>query len=161
MATAKSEKTYYTLVLGGPGVHSKLFMPKKVIRDANNKIRPSQYNPKEPMTTYMKQSEVTKTPTYAWCCDKDSLRETPANVKAVRTEMQNMLRLHKSAVWFHTSRDPCSLFHGPHYHFIVDAEVVGGVSQDYHFRKMRALVKPDPDSPSASKLTLTSQKVKS
>lgn len=128
---------YYGVIFGGHGIHNQLLMPKKVQKNAHGEPVKSKYNDGY-IETYMDPADVSTTLVTSWSTKQEWIKKTDPAVNKVMMEIKTWLKAVPAAVVYHTGRDPCSIAHGNHYHFIVEPENII-LHQTYRFRRLKAL----------------------
>nr|QKE54987.1 MAG: nonstructural protein [Parvoviridae sp.] len=136
---------YWSLVVGGKGVHNQLLLPRGAKKNKEGK-RVLLKNG-DVWNEYLPLHELTTRAVAEYSTKKEVLDVTDKKVKEVFNELKRLIKdSERFAVFYHSRNDPCSLCPQNHYHVVIGRDSKrknSDLDHEYRYRQLRAAAKDD------------------
>lgn len=153
--------SYWSIVVGGKGVHNQLLLPKAAKK--NKEGKPIVLKGGDVWLEYLPLSEVTTRAVKEYATPKDALTNTDKKVKDVFNDLKTLIKTSQHyAVFYHSRNDPCTLCPNNHYHIVIgrsEQKQNDDLDRNYRYRAVRRAARDD--GPIAGRMVYSSyQRVK-
>lgn len=144
MASTSSQpgSVYWSIVVGGRGVHNRLLEPKVQKKNAKGELCTLKNG--DPWLEYCSPLVVASRAVKDFATRQEFMTGCDKKVKEVFNELKCLIRQSKRfLVVYHPAADPCSLCVNNHYHIIIGMEPGRDMDKEYRYRKMREAARDD------------------